>query len=407
VTPGGILRRLFSSAFFMDAGFFLVLAAIPYKVLSLGGGPVMLGLVPAVSSLSYIFLTLATGRLSDHIGRYRLTRYGNLAFVAFSALAFQAPTLPRFLLVMPLLGLGASLYWPVIQAAVGDLSGGRKTLERNIGRFNVSWSAGKTLGYIAGGMLLAHYDFRSTFLAGIGFAALSFFALPREENLPDELRHAHRNDAAESRAQDNRVLPDDRAPFDEEEAPAPSPAERATFRRMAWLANAAAFGAGGVLNHQLPKWFQSAAWDEDLFGLFLGGTFFFQTLVLLLLAGRVRFTYSLRRLLLPQVLAGAALLAIPALPSFVLLLALAPLLGASFGVCYAASIFYSLHTDVGKGRNTGIHESLIGAGIFLLPLLGGFAARFSGRLGAPYLLAGTAVLIAAALQYVWWRRGRA
>jgi len=69
-----LLRKLFTSAFFMDAGFFLLVAAIPYKVLALGGGSLELGLTPTVSSLFYIVLTQLAGRGSDRWGRYRMAR---------------------------------------------------------------------------------------------------------------------------------------------------------------------------------------------------------------------------------------------------------------------------------------------------------------------------------------------
>jgi len=411
----GILRRLTAAAFFMNAGTFLVLAAIPYKVLHLGGGPVWLGVVPAVSSGTYVIVTQLTGRWSDRVGRYRMTRYGSLAFVAFASLTFAAPDLPRFLLVMPLLGLGMGLFWPVMQAAVGDLSASPRRLAANIGGFNVSWSLGKSLGYFAGGLALARYDFRSTFLAGIGLVALAFLAQPREDDArgvsdgtaaPDgagaeaapeaagvRLAAAHTADAAAAGG----------APGDEPDVPE---ATRRVFRRMGWVANLAAYGTGAVLNHQMPAWFESAGWGEDRFGLFLGIVFLVQTATFLLLSGPVRFAYSARRLVAPQLVAAAALLLMPLAPGWGTVLLAAPLLGVSFGVCYAASIFASLHADSGRGRNAGTHESLLGLGILLMPLLGGVGARATGWLGAPYALAAVVTLAAVGAQLAWRRRVR-
>ncbi len=401
-----IVKKLIRAAFFMDAGFFLVLAAIPYKVLALGGGPIALGAVPAVSSLSYVILALTMGRFSDSIGRYRMTRYGNLAFITFCALAFQAPSLMRLAIVMPLLGLGAALFWPVAQAAIGDLSDGRKALEVNTGRFNVSWCGGKAIGYFAGGMLLAHYDFKTTFLVGIGFAALSVLALPREDKITDEVKGTHRDADAypdEEIAPAAETLPDRQASLEDSVDDVPE-AIRASFRRMAWLANFAIVGAAGVLNHQLPNWYEQLGWKENRFGIFLGATFIIQAGMFQLLSGRVRLTYSVKRLLIPQIVAGLAVLAIPFATHFAFALLLTPLMGVCLGVCYYASIFYSLHSDTGRGKNAGIHESLIGLASLTLPLLGGVGIHFSGWIGAPYLLSGLVILVAAIIQYLWWRR---
>jgi MFS family permease len=398
-TRQGIIKKLLAAAFFMDAGFFLVLAAIPYKVLHLGGGPIALGLIPAVSSLSYVILAITMGRFSDRIGRYRMTRYGNLAFIGFCALAFQAPSLPRLALVMPLLGLGAALFWPVAQAAIGDLSRSRGLLELNTGRFNVAWCTGKAIGYFTGGMLLAHYDFKTTFLVGIGFAALSMLSLPRKDKIPDDVKESHRSPEAEGVDVEAAALPDAEAVVPE--------SVRVSFRRMAWLANFAVVGAAGVLNHQLPKWYEDLGWRESRFGIFLGATFIIQAIMFKLLSGRVRLTYSVRRLILPQIVAGLAVLAIPFATHFAFALLLTPLMGVCLAVCYYASIFYSLHSEAGRGRNAGIHESLIGAASLTLPLLGGIGIRLSGWIGAPYLLSGLVILAAVAVQYMWWRRSTA
>ncbi|MHB8080279.1 MAG: MFS transporter [Candidatus Krumholzibacteriia bacterium] len=368
-----LLRRLMVSAFFMDAGFFLVLAAIPYRVLALGGGPVALGLAPAISALTYIVLTRLAGRWSDTSGRFGMILWGTLAYAAFALLAGSVARLPLLLLAMPLLGVGNALYWPTVQAAVGDLAG-PGGLAREIGRFNVAWSTGKSAGYLAGGLLLAATGFRAAFLTGAGLVALAFAVL---------LGAGAPAPAAPAA---------DRAPPGGTDVPE---ATRRAFLSMGWWANFAAYGAGGVLGYQLPKWFAAAGWHERRFGLFLAAVFLGQTVAFALLAGRVRFTYSTRRLLLPQAAAALALAALPLAGSYGLLLAAAPLLGAAFGVCYAASIYYSLDTARGKGRNAGIHESLVGAGNFVVPLLGGAAARWSGSLAAPYVVA--ALVMAGAL----------
>jgi len=368
----------------MDGAFFLILAAIPFKVLSLGGGPVALGLVPALGAVTYIVLTPLAGRLSDRVGRTWLCLAGNTILIGFTFLAYRSGELSLLLLAIPLMGVGKALYWPGVQAAVGDLSAGGR-LERNIGFFNVAWSSGKSLGFLACGLLLGAFGFRTTFLCGAAMVVLAFVLLPRGR-LVRPRRPAGDVEGEQIAA-----------------AEVPEPLRR-TFRHMAWLANLAAYGAGGVLAHHLPKWFAEIGWHEGRFGLFLGAIFLVQTVAFVLLAGTLRFTYSARFLLIPQLLAGIGLLTLPWLQTLGEFLLLAPVLGFTFGIAYAASIFYSLHTRTERGFYAGIHESLIGVGGFLPPLLGGLLAGWSGWLGAPYLLASVFVMLSMLVQVFLLRR---
>jgi len=390
------LRRFYASAFCMDGAFFLILAAIPFKVLDLGGGPVALGLVPAIGSLTYIIFTLLAGRWSDRVGRTWLCLTGNSTLILFAILAFQCHDLALLLLLMPLMGIGKALYWPVVQATVGDISGPAH-LERNIGRFNVAWSLGKSFGFFATGLLLAEFGFRTTFLCGAGLVVLAFLFLPRGRI--EAIAEAPGN-GENTR---NATVADSRATTLEKTI---SASRRRTFRYMAWTANLAAYGAAGVLSSHLPKWFTLNDWGEGRFGLFLALIFLVQTVTFLLLTGKIRYTYSTWRLWLPLALAGLTLFALPWFNSWGWYLVIAPILGVSFGISYAASIFYSLHTESGKGMNAGIHESLVGVGGFLPPLLGGLLARGSGWLGAPYLLAAAFIFLILAWQFRLWRFNR-
>jgi MFS family permease len=391
--PGlpAILRRIQVAAFCMDGGFFLISTAVPFKVLQLGGGPVALGLAPAVASLAYVAFTLLTGRWSDRGGRTWFCWAGNVSLVAFAVLAYQIHSLGLLIAALVLMSLGKALFWPVLQATLGDLSAPGR-LERNTAAFNVSWSSGKALGFLAGGLLLARFGFQVTFLCGSALVVGSFLALPR----PGPMQRA-------VEAVRGLVAPSAGATTASGLAGV-SASLRTAFRRMAWLANLASYGTAGVLGYHLPDWFSRQGWHAGRFGLFLAVIFLVQTVVLGLLGWRVRFAFSAGRLLAPQLLALAAAALLPLLGGFLPVLLLAPLFGLAFGITYAGSIYYSLHAAEQRGRNAGIHEALVGAGGFLPPLLGGLAARWSGWLGAPYLLAAGFTLLALAGQ-VWLARG--
>lgn len=377
----------------MDCAFFLILAATPFKVLALGGGPVALGLVPAIGSIIYIGFTLLAGRWSDRAGRTLLCLGGNLMLILFTLTAYRCQSLFLLLALVPLMGIGKALYWPAVEASVGDLSGTAR-LTLNIGRFNVAWSSGKASGFALSGLLLSHFGFRTTFLVGAGLVVLAFLWLPKGTLQPGPTATGKSAPADEQGGRGNRP------------APAITDRERRLFRNMGWLANLAANGAAAVLVSQLPAWFVTGGWGETRFGIFLALVFVVQTLSFMLLARKVRFTYSERRLWIPQAVAILPLLAIPWYPAWGWLLAIAPVLGIAFGVSYSSSIYYSLHTERSKGMYAGIHEALVGAGGFLPPLLAGLLARWTAWLGAPYLLAAGVVLGALVCQVGMWMRWR-
>jgi MFS family permease len=61
------------------------------------------------------------------------------------------------------------------------------------------------------------------------------------------------------------------------------------------------------------------------------------------------------------------------------------LIGLCASMTYFSSLYYSVRLLKRKGKGTGLHESILGSGVVLGPLLGGTAALSAG-LRAPYIL---------------------
>jgi MFS family permease len=390
--PTGALPRtlqgFYLSAAGMDGGFFLIMVAMPFKVLALGGGALELGLVPAIGAVSYIVCAPAAGHWSDRASRSLPCVLGGAVLVVCAALAWLVQRLDLLLALQALMGLGKALYWPSVQATLGDLGPGPRAVGV-LGRFNVSWSSGKTLGFVAGGVLVGSAGYLATYAAGAACVVAAVIVLPREGRVAAAVADLERQEAAPHPAGE----------------PAPTPAtvtsdRLRTFRAMGWLANTAAYGSFGILTHHLPQWFTAQGWPPDRYGWYQGAILGSQTLVFWLLAGRLRLAWSARRLWAPQALAAAAVAALPWLPGYGGLLLTAPVIGLGCGVAYHASIFYSLAAPQGRGRNAGIHEGLIGAGGFLPPLLAGVLVRAGWGLQTPYLVAGALLAGALVLQMV-------
>ena len=79
------------------------------------------------------------------------------------------------------------------------------------------------------------------------------------------------------------------------------------------------------------------------------------------------------------------------------------LCGLSCSVTYYSSLYYAVQLLKKKGRGTGLHESILGGGAVLGPILGGVAAQYAG-LRAPYLLCLAVLLAALGAQVILMKR---
>lgn len=354
------LRRLYACAFLADGAFYLLFTTVPWKALRLGASPLALGILPAVASGIYIFSSLGFGRLSDRWPRIHLVRAGLAILTLVVVGILLAPSVKAMAAVLAFLGLGMGMYWPAVQAAIAG-AGPHKGLEGRIGRFNMSWSSGKMTGFLIGGALFHRLGEAATLGLALVFLAALLVLIPRSLAGPGR----------------PSVL--------DEVAPVP-PEVRRRFRRAAWILNFIAFGTGATLNHQYPKLLSATGRTAEDFGLFLGTLYLTHTAVFWVLSRRDRWAYRWKWLLGSQLLLAAALAALPWLDRTALVLCAAVVMGGGIGVAYASSLYYSLHFEKSQGRFSGVHESLIGSGTFLFPLVGGWATAASGKLWTPYLV---------------------
>jgi MFS family permease len=85
------------------------------------------------------------------------------------------------------------------------------------------------------------------------------------------------------------------------------------------------------------------------------------------------------------------------------LIAAAALVGVGLGFANASSIYYSLHGPADHGKYAGLHEAVLGAGSFLVPLATGALADLVD-IRMPYWLAGGLTLSVLLIEEVIYRR---
>ena len=371
------LWRYCVAAFIYDAFVFVFWTAVPIRAESLGASSTQLALLQAAATVPYVLNSLFIGPLADRMSKAVLARLGCVLAVGACGWTAQASGLWPLFVGAALLGIGSSVFWPPVQGGIGAETDPAR-MERALGTFNVMWSLGKSVGFAVAGKLVD--DMGHAWVLWIS-AASAFAILPL---YPGDVRASR------------------------EPLPEGGHEGRAAFRTMSYVANFAAFGLSSTLHNQFIKHLKASvpmsfvsvkpSWDSSWAASSwprpscstsssaapAGPTAAGRSTGPGALGGRAG-----RRLLLRDPL---------------LLLLVAPLIGVGIGFTYASSIYYSLHGPSDHGRFAGIHEAVLGAGSFVIPLAAGALADLSGDLRAPYWLAAVVCVASIALQERVYRR---
>jgi MFS family permease len=375
------LWRYCIAGLFFNLLAFIFWAVIPIKAVTFGASSTQLALLQTASTTVYVIVCLFSGKLSDRASRSLLARVACLIAMTACGVALGVHSLAALYLVVPMMGLAGSLYWPSAQGAVGAESDPSR-VEQTIGWFNVSWSIGKTLGFVAAGWLVATQGGSRTLWIAAASALPVLLLYPRDRGAAPPAAHEGAN-------------PD-----------------RAAFRTIGYVANFLAFGVGAVFQNQFFKYLEhtglGGGWESKTFyGVFLGTIYGAQTLLFLVLQRTSGWTYRRSFLYGTQLLTGVAAAGVTLLSGNGLILAAAGLVGVGLGFANASSIYYSLHGPSEHGKYAGVHEAVLGAGTVLVPLAGGALADLTRDLRLPYWLAASAMLVAVAIEeFVYRRRSR-
>lgn len=371
------------AGFVFDWVLYVLWSVIPFHAEHLHATPDQVGYLQAASSLVYVCLCILVGRLADRVSKATLLRVGCLVTAAVCVLIGRTDSYIALLLLAPVAGLGASLFWPPIQGAIGA-EAKPESLEKSIGLFNILWSTGKAIGFLTAGAIHKPLGTSPTLLLAAGGAVVVALFYPW------------------GNARGSSKVPED--PVD--------PALRQKFLHMAWVANFVLFGVGSLITIHYFKFVHHHRIGERLlgstetfFGLYLGLIFLSQTVVFAILSRTARWTYKRGILYVTHLVLATAMILVSFVRSEYAILATAPLVGIGLGFGYCASIYYSLHTPRGHGKYSGLHEAVLGSGTFLLPLTAGLLGRFDLRW--PYWLA-AACAVAAVLveERIFWQDGR-
>ncbi|MCW5604140.1 MAG: MFS transporter [Burkholderiales bacterium] len=137
--------------------------------LSLGAGPMLIGILIAAYSIFQLGFALVVGRISDRYGSRRPMLGGSIAFAAGLMIPAMFPTLPALFVSAPLVGTGFVFFNVAVQNLAGTL-GSAAERTRNFSTLSLGYSSGHMIGPVIAGLMIDRYGFGPAYIA---FAVLT------------------------------------------------------------------------------------------------------------------------------------------------------------------------------------------------------------------------------------------
>jgi predicted MFS family arabinose efflux permease len=352
--------------------------AVPLVLIELNANPIELGLVGTLTSSVHMGMAHFMGRLSDRLGRRPLIIIAPLLLSVSCLLMLILRSVGLILTLSIMNGLCTSIFWPCFLAWIADrLTKG--SLSRDLGSFNSSWTSATLVGPVVSGFMYGlHPRLPFVFAAAL---ALTLFLIVWMS------------------LQDEKIQPKD----GERSVPPEMSDVRMNLLYAAWVANFVSFFVIANARYQFPKLARELDFSSHTIGLIIGCLGFALFSGFFILQKSDRWHSKTSYLVGSHALAVAGLLLItvshrPLFFAFALIL-----VGLSASVTCYSSQFYVVQLMKKKGKGTGLHESIVGAGALSGPILGGVAAQFAG-LRAPYLLCLVVLLVAVIVEIILLKR---
>jgi MFS family permease len=382
-------HSIYMAAFFMSFYGGIYIVTLPFIITTVGGTDKDLGLCASMGIIAYLFGCITTGALLDRFDSRRLAQVGSgvitisttvlLTIVLLHTHGYNLPHPVMLVMVAAMIsGLLTSVYWPPI---MGWLSTGRegKDLNRTLGIYNMSWSAGLAISPFVGGMLVESSIVKALF-AGIAFVFLAFLAVTFAH--PPKIQAANNNHS--------QIDP---VNFQLEQ-----------FRWISRIALFAVYTCVGLMKTQLAMLFtMELHLSKSQFGT-LTAIMWLVTCLLFFTATKIHsWHYKIVLTILAQVFVLISMLMIVEYSFAGAFFIVAVLMGLGQGFIYISHQFYAASQSKKRSGSMAVHEILLSAGQIVGFIAGGYLATYYGRRIAPYWFGLFVVLISIVAQIVIWR----
>lgn len=302
----------------------------------------------------YMFAARFGGWFAQRIGYMVALRIGFGILAGVLVLGLFADGVIGQVSVMAVWTFGLCFTWPTLEALVSEGETPR-TLPRIVGVYNLVWSGAGAVAFFFGGFLLEKVGMSSLFWIPAGLHLLQLglsFVLAG----PSPHEPGRGKGTVELLALNPRPI-----------------AKARMFLWMAWVANPFAYVAINTVVAVIPGVARRLDLSPMWAGFFCSIWFFARLGTFIALWAWEKWHYRFRWF------GGAYILLILSFAGILLMPNLAGVMvaqigfGAAVGLIYYSSLFYSMDVGEAKGEHGGIHESAIGAGIFVGPAIGALA----------------------------------
>jgi len=382
------------AAFFMSFYGGIYIVSIPFVIAFVGGTDKDLGLCASMGFVSYLVGCIATGSLLDRFDSRRLAQFGSgvvtistaalFMIVLLSVRGYNLPNPVVLVIITAVLsGLLTSIYWPPI---MGWLSTGHegRDLNRMLGIYNMSWSAGLAVSPFLGG-LLVESSLVTALFAAIVFAASAFVAVTLAH--PPQLQGAQRNSNDNSQVFLN---------------PASSLLPR--FRWTSRIALVTVFTCVGLMKTQLAMLFtMEMGFSKSQFGTVTAIMWLVTCLVFFIASKTHVWHYRILPSILVQLAVLLSMLMIIKGSLATTFFLVAVLMGLGQAFIYISHQFYVASQSTKRSGSMALHEILLSVGQIIGFVAGGYLADFFGRRTVPYWFGFFVIVIGMTAQLaVWW-----
>jgi predicted MFS family arabinose efflux permease len=235
--------------------------------------------------------------------------------------------------------------WPALEAIVSEGDG--TNLSDMVGYYNITWALGGAVAYFSGGMLLERLGMQSLFWLPLCLVAVQLPLIPLAVSLAKRQKKA--------------------VPVAAVTHPTPPPAGSRQFLHLAWLANPLAYVAINTTIPLIPSISGSLGMSTGAAGIFCSLWMFARLAAFVFLWRWTWWHYRFRFLAASFAIMVAGFAGIVLASSIAMLVAAQIGFGLAVGLIYYSSLYYSMDVSDKRGAHGGLHEAMIGAGLFAGP----------------------------------------
>ncbi len=338
-------------------------------------------LLAALSGFVYIFAAWQGGAYAERFGYVRGLYVGLMGVAISLAAGLLWDSVVGQVVVFAAWTVSICFTWPALSAIVSENGGAR--LSVMVGIYNITWAVSAAVAYFTAGLLLERLGMASLFWLPLCLVALQVALVFLAGRLQQKGETV--------------------APVAIEATETGRPTNSRRLLHMAWLANPLSYVAINTLLPLIPSISVSLGLSTGAAGILCSVWMFARLAAFVILWRWTGWHYHIAWLIGAFAVMAVCFAGFVHPRSVPMLLAAQVGFGLSIGLIYYSSLFYSMNASEEKGTHGGLHEAIIGTGLFVGPACGAFSLfLFPSLAVATWPVTG--LLIAGLAGLVWMGR---